>query len=114
MQDHPKYHEISSICQQYPHHARGLFQTYMDLKYHQLFKQVVCHTLPTRPLVLVNSSQWFIPVYADQPMELKQLSQLLQQIQQLSEDLRLDSTRTHLAIVDTDSTQAYYDVTHIL
>ncbi|KAJ2036879.1 hypothetical protein GGI03_000488 [Coemansia sp. RSA 2337] len=113
MDTHPKYHEVASVCNQHPQRARALFQAYLDLKYGQRLDVTGTPVLSgiDFPAVLVPGShglkpQVFVPVYADEKLDMKILSTI-----PLSAQLILETdVSTHLAIVEDDSTIAYYKI----
>ncbi|KAJ2699676.1 hypothetical protein H4218_002500 [Coemansia sp. IMI 209128] len=113
MDTHPKYHEVANVCTQHPQRARALFQAYLDLKYGQRLEVADTPVLSgiDFPTVLVSGSnglkpQVFVPVFADEALDMKTLALIHTEAQEFSET----GVSTHLAIVEDDSTIAYYKI----
>ncbi|KAI7823722.1 tRNA intron endonuclease [Kickxella alabastrina] len=109
---HPKYHEVADICEKYPLRARALFQTHLDLKYGQKLANVQIRLLSNLdiPVIIANDLQKcfgllvFVPVYAAENLTIDMMAAIRDKAQVVGESV--DSV--HLAIVDNDSTVAYY------
>ncbi|KAJ2896860.1 hypothetical protein IWW38_001893, partial [Coemansia aciculifera] len=112
------YHEVASVCTLHPSRARALFQVYLDLKYGQRLN--VTDTPVLRdiefPVVLVAGSndlkpQAFVPVYADEKLNMSKLSTILKSANDIPHIRSASSgVSVHLAIVESDSTIAYYKI----
>ncbi|KAJ2747135.1 hypothetical protein GGI20_000749 [Coemansia sp. BCRC 34301] len=132
MNSHPKvplviawkgdlYHEVANVCDQHPLRARALFQVYLDLKYGQRLHVAGTPVLGSVnfPVVLVPGSnglkpQVFVPVYADEKLSMKTLSTILEMANNLpmaASDIEdMSGVSVHLAIVESDSTIAFYKI----
>ncbi|KAJ2624464.1 tRNA-splicing endonuclease subunit Sen15, partial [Coemansia sp. RSA 1694] len=117
MDTHPKYSEVAKVCAQHPLRARALFQVYLDLKYGQRLNVTDTPVLGDIefPVVSVPGSnglkpQVFVPVYADEKLDMKVIATILKRASELPEIGSDSGVSVHLAIVESDSTIAYYKI----
>ncbi|KAI9471725.1 tRNA intron endonuclease [Coemansia mojavensis] len=120
MESHPKFHEVADACNKVPARKRVIFQTFMDLKYVQLFKSVQAQVIDGLdiPVILTNEStdniQGFVPVFAAEEFSVVELASIVDKIQAalVAANSPRNLTHVHLAIVESDSTIVYYKIDH--